>query len=359
MLQTIKLSNYRNLNRSIELSPITVVSAPNGSGKSNLLEAIYLATTGSTLRSVPDISELIGPLDEFAAVDLQWDTYKLRLFITQKPKKAKQWLLGDKRKPRAEVIQLFQVMLFAPHNLELVSGEPELRRRELDSYLSLYYPIYSQLLDRYEYYRKQRNAIIKLCRDGKVLKSEWELFTNKLVEYASEVHRLRTEFFISVAPDIAQRAKQLELFGGSDIITEFRPNIVASPDEYAQVLRAKFDERYDRELLLGKTLYGPHKDDFAFISEGHELRFRASRGQQRLVSLGFKLAQLQLLQLQNPEKPSLLLLDDIMSELDEHHRITTAKTVLDTGWQMVLTTAVIGEMPTILLDQAQHLTLIS
>jgi DNA replication and repair protein RecF len=356
MLQTVQLSNYRNLNLECSLEKANLLIAPNGSGKSNLLEAIYFSNYGRPFRTILNLEELIGPAESFARADFVWQSGELTLNISQTDKVERRFIVLGKRQKLSTIVGKRNVVLFAPTTINLVLGEPAVRRDDLDDYLGVLQPDYAIALEAYQNALKNRNAVIKMLADNKPAEREFAHFTKVLVEQAAIIYQIRTEFFINIAPYIATVGDKLFAADeGFSFTVSYLPNFTPEFD-FATELQAKFAANAQKEIIVGKTLYGVHKDDYIFRSKTADLRYRGSRGQQRLAGLAFKLAQLHLLQ-QTNNAESLILLDDLMSELDSSHRHNCAHYLLEQATQFILTSAEESDVPVELIQATNKITL--
>ena len=355
MLKNIKLSNYRNLNQVFDLDRFNVMIAPNGSGKSNTLESIYYTHFAHSFHPIANNVDLIGPSDKFARVDLIWERAEVAVTISNGARIERRFEVFGKRKPIKDIVGTKNIVLFAPSTVNIVSGEPSVRRDDLDDHLSILFPEYSRALALYKNTLKNRNQLLRMMSDGREVENELQIFTDRLVELASQIHTSRQQFFTRISEAVRSMAQKLYQLG-LNLDIEYVPNVKAV-DGYTTQLADKFAENRQKEIVVGKTLYGTHKDDYQFVFNGELLlRYRGSRGQQRIAGLIYKLAQMQLLSGEN-DNEGILLLDDLMSELDEGHRENVAKFLLEQPHQFILTAAEKLDVPKVLREKANKLNL--
>lgn len=360
MLENISIQNYRNLkDLNIKLSSsISLIIAPNGSGKTNFLESIFYSVFGESFRPINTNQELVGDINQQMRVKLKFDSADLDLLMNNN---ARKFLLNNKRVPLAKIPQKFPTILFAPQSVDLISREPGLRRQDLDLFLGIVNPKYKEILSKYKTILKNRNSLIKMVRENKAKKESLEFWTNGLVENGSEIFRMRVEFFDEIREEIRHTVKFLAdgtegMFELLDI--EYVPSLLGSnSSNYSELIKTKFNENLEKEIIVGKTLYGVHKDDFQVLLDSKNLRFLGSRGQQRIGILLFKLAEAFYIKKLFGQLP-LILLDDLMSELDVSNRekISTILQKLET--QMILTTADEKEIPESLKNASTIISII-
>jgi DNA replication and repair protein RecF len=301
----------------------TLVVGGNGSGKSTLLEAAGLFSTLSSSRAgslkvlVRDGCEEGGTrleTMEGASLEVRLRSGRSVLRVGGSPAAAKDFL------------GRFRSVLFTPEDLDLVRGEPSLRRRAIDDLLVQLRPRYRSIRQEFERALRQRNAAL---RDG--LEREAELYSAPLAQAAAAVLEARR----SVAEDIHPAAHELygELADRGELDLEYR-DTSAADGRGGEALVAHFLRIYKEglrtDLERGRTMIGPHRDDLDILLDGREARWYASRGEQRSATLAFRLAELRLL------PGAVLLLDDVLSELDPERRRRVFE--VTAGTQTVVTT---------------------
>ena len=216
----------------------------------------------------------------------------------------------------------------------MVTGSPSLRRWHLDLGLAQVDSKYKRALTLYEQVLTSRNRILKRIREGLSRKDELVYWTDELLVYGQIVSSRRKEFF-----DFANRLEKR--LGNSDF--EYLPSEVSSQ---------KLEEYYNREIASGVTLIGPHRDDFVLMQNNRNLAHFGSRGEQREVTVAFKLTQLEHMAKVLGKRP-ILLLDDVFSELDATHRQHVADVA--TYQQTFISTIELEEVPKSLVDIARIL----
>ncbi len=362
MLNNITLYNYRNIEKArISLhDKVNTLIAKNGYGKTNLIESIYYSIFRTSFRPLKSYTEIIGNKDISTKIELEWDSNDIVIILNSEPKQIRKTLLNSKRGVKKEILSKFALILFAPHSVDLVNGEPKIRRDDFDSFLLLVEPKYETLLKQYTTVLKNRNAVIKAIKDGFSKKNELHFWTDKIIDLSSQLSEIRENYINklnTIVPSLSQELYHDVL----DLHIIYHPNVdVSENNSFYESYAAKYIENEKKELIIGKTMYGAHKDDYSFLFSTKEqeldLKFHGSRGQQRIGSFLFKMGQSQILENEHDIKV-LLLLDDIMSELDSTHRENIAKLLLQKENQLLITGADRNEIPKILLDNSNSISL--
>ncbi|MER3481015.1 MAG: DNA replication and repair protein RecF [Meiothermus sp.] len=309
-LLRLRQSHFRNL-KSPEFAPppgLTTVVGGNAQGKSNLLEAIYLALGGELKNGLSD-RIAFGETEAwvYAEVETQFGPSRLENKLSMpRPGAAggRELWLNEGSASLREFAQLPGAVLLGPDDLELVIGPPEERRRFLDLLLSRFSARYRSMLSAYARALQQRNALLKT--GGKGL----GVWNAELAKYGAEILSLRRRMLGKLAP--LARESYRELAPG-----ELHLELVetASPDEFLTAL----EDTVPQDLERGVTSIGPHRDDLAIrLDQRDALRF-ASRGEARSIALALRLGEHRLLWQHYDEAP-LLLVDEWHSELDPRRR---------------------------------------
>ena len=223
---------------------------------------------------------------------------------------SKRFKVNGVKKRRADFAGNLRAVYFGPEEIQLVTGSPSRRRKYLDSILVQVDREYARALLGYEKVLRQRNRLLLLIREGEQSRSQLDFWDGRLVILAALLTAGREELFNHLN----------EFLEAKHLFLEYQPRVVND-----QVLK----EGREREIAAGMTLWGPHREDFAFKSKkqkaksknenGRDLSRFGSRGEQRLAVLHLKLAELEFISERTGDRP-VLLLDDIFSELDEDNR---------------------------------------
>lgn len=207
------------------------------------------------------------------------------------------------------------VVMFRPEDIDLVTGAPALRRRYLDVLLSQVDPDYARTLARYGRVLVQRNHLLRRITEGLAGEGELEYWDGELAHHGVALLTARLDAVAQLAPRAAELHARIA--GQENLAVEYAGTVEPGVDERS-FGRALAGTRR-RELALGATMIGPHRDDLRFLLDGRDLGVYGSRGQQRSAALVLRLAEAGLMQARRGEPP-VLLLDDVLSELDARRR---------------------------------------
>lgn len=331
-LSQLKLTNFRSYDeREFEFSPgVTVVVGPNASGKTNLLESLYVLASTKSFRTKD--SGLVRHGQSHFRVVGKLDESELALaYLIQDGKTTKQASRNGAKQSLVNHVGSIQVTLFEPTDMELIAGPPERRRRYLDFLLCQTDRRYLQTLAEYRRVLRQRNSLLSAF-DTSRIKDEIFAWDVKLAQAAGEIYRRRIELLDYLNrsipllyADIATDEVELRL--------EYWPSVAGDyyPSNYLDALA----QRLTTDLAAGFTTIGPHREDFKIHFKNNDITAVASRGETRTVVLVMKLAELTYNEAQTGIKP-ILLLDDVFSELDNARRKDLVRRV--GGYQTVITT---------------------
>jgi DNA replication and repair protein RecF len=319
-IQQLTLQNYRNYeHQSVSFEDgVNVFIGENAQGKTNVLESIYLLAIGKSHRTNKD-SDLVRQHSDEARIDAviqrEGRTANLSMVFGQQGKKAS--VNGILQSKMTDFIGHFQVVLFAPEDLQLVKGGPGLRRRFIDMELGQTQPAYLYHLSHYQRALQQRNVLLK---QGMVDEILLDSLDEQLVEHGVQVLLRRSKFI----RDIAHLADEVygAISADRESLTVTYTNSIPGLDEitdanmtteaFIRGLRTKRGS--DRQI--GYTSIGPHRDDMVFHLNGQAVQSFASQGQQRTIALSLRLAEIDFIYREIHEYP-VLLLDDVLSELDD------------------------------------------
>jgi DNA replication and repair protein RecF len=323
-VKVLRLQDLRNY-EAAEFRPAattTVVIGENGSGKSSLLEAAGLFSTLSSPRA-SSLKMLVREGAEEGGAKLEISE-GAELEVKVRAGRSMLRIGGSTAQPK-DFLGRFRSVLFTPEDLDLVRGEPALRRRALDDLLVQLRPRYRATRQEFERTLKQRNAAL---RDG--LQMQAQLYGEPLAQTAAQVLESRREVARRLEPAAAELYGELAESGTLSL--HYRDTSESSElsgeDLVAHLFRI-YNENLYVDMERGRTLIGPHRDDLEIFMDGREARWYASRGEQRSATLAFRLAELRLL----PE--AVLLLDDVLSELDPERRRRVFETTA--GAQTIVT----------------------
>ncbi len=344
-MRTVRRLRVRDVrtydNAEVTLGPrLTIVHGPNGSGKTNLLEALYVGLTGRSCRTGND-REVVRFEQPALRVEVDIETAdgQHELAVGYEPSQPRRITADGAPVERlADVAFRPLVSVFLPDRLELVKGAPAGRRGHLDQVVAALWPARATSRRVYAQALAQRNALLGRLRSGAGSRASlltWDLELGRLALVLRDDRSRAAEL---IAPGMAEIAQELGLAG--DVELRYRPRSRATtPEEFA----AELQERVDSDLARGFTGHGPHRDDLLITRDGRELRAYGSQGEQLLALLSLLLAERDVLA-DVREDPPLLLLDDVMSELDAERRERLVARVTRVG-QVVVTTTDLAHVP--------------
>jgi DNA replication and repair protein RecF len=332
-VRTVGLHDFRNYaDQRVELGEgFNVISGENAQGKTNFLESLYMVSTTRLLRGMRD-SEAIRDSAERAAISVLMEPSGTELRIELERGSRKRGLLNGLALPRAsDLIGRLRCVCISSADMEIVRSEPAERRLFLDLELSAMSPGYLRHLSHYKRATDQRNALLKQAREGQVPDEAFEVWEDQMALHGSELRKDRIAFTESLLP-FAQAAH--DKLGSSERLQfEYRPQDEAL--DYPSLGQGLIQSRAI-DVKRGSTSIGPHRDDLEILIEGRSARLFGSQGQQRTAVISLKLATLSLSS-DRDGWPPLLLLDDILSDLDEGRRLRLVEIVLVQAGQAVLT----------------------
>jgi DNA replication and repair protein RecF len=302
---------------------IVLVTGENGAGKTNLLEAVHVATQGFSPRTRTD-GRLISFGESAASVAVRIERgavgHEVRVKLAAGGGKTAE-LDGSKLASAEALRREFPTLVFTPDRLAVVKGGPAVRRAYLDRVLGRLLPVQAGLPQDYAAILAQRNAALRRVQLGLSPREVVSPWTARLAQAGERLVAARVETARAIEPGFRERLAELGLETGGLVYEGEAPT--------AEGLEARFDS----DLNRGATGLGPHLHDLAISAAGRELRSFGSQGEQRLALLALLLAEAQLL----PGSP-LLLLDDVLSELDGRRREVLARAVAGLGQTMITTT---------------------
>jgi DNA replication and repair protein RecF len=344
----LTLTNYRNYEK-LHLTfdhKINVIIGENAQGKTNLMEAIYVLALTKSHRTSKD-KELIKWDENYAKIE--GSIYKrnrqfpIEIVFSNKGKKAKLNRIEQRR--LSDYIGALNVVMFAPEDLYLVKGSPQERRRFIDMELGQIQPVYVYHLSQFQKVLKQRNALLReYQRNQNSDRTMLRILTAQLIEHAAPIIQRRHQFLNllrtwakPIHHGISHQLEELDIVyqGTIDITDEMEVS------EIEEVYQKRFLDVETKEIERGTSLIGPHRDDLIFYVNGKEVQTYGSQGQQRTTALSLKLAEIELIHSEVGEYP-ILLLDDVLSELDDQRQSHLLNTIQGKVQTFVSTTSVNG-----------------
>lgn len=317
-IKSIKLESFRNYDYQIVDFPmqITLVSGANGQGKTNLVESVVVASTTKSPRT-SNTSELVKDGSDNAKVEIllerKFGQMDLSFEISSKGEK-KFFVNSNQISKMGDVFGNLVVVYFSPDDLRIISASPDKRRDFMDTDISELSGSYYNLLQRYNKILLQRNKLLKTERNRELLLAQIGVWDEQLSHVASLIIRTRKSFIEKLKVPAKEALKFISSSKDNLEIEYVGANGVTAEEIKAELLKSlKFN--LERDVELGYTSVGPHRDDIYFEINGKDARNFASQGQQRSIVLALKFAELEIFEKELEEEP-ILVLDDVFSELD-------------------------------------------
>jgi DNA replication and repair protein RecF len=320
---------------------LTVITGPNGAGKTNLLEGLYFGCTGRSCRTANE-RELVrfGSDTARALVRVLAEDGPHELSVGFTPGVAKRLRVdgaGVERLLDAPVRPLISV--FLPDRLDLIKGPPALRRAHLDQFSAALWPARKDVRQTYSQALAQRNALISRIRAGRASRGSLGSWDEQLARCGFELMRQREQAVEAIARLAQEIGGALGL--ESPLKVRYRPRSRASDSDQ---LVAELRERISQDLERGFSGHGPHRDELSLLLDDREVRAYGSQGQQRLSLLALLLAEREAIASRR-QTPPVMLLDDVMSELDQGRRQALIELLRGQQGQAIVTTTELDQVP--------------
>ena len=314
----------------IEFSPeVTIITGANGSGKTSLLEAIYVSLQGTSFKGGDN--DLLKKESPWWRIDVSFDDTDNRVvkFDPEKVTGRKQFIIDNKTTARIPAKLKYPVVLFEPEDLRLLHGSPARRRQFIDRFVSQLNPLYGPTLRKYERSLKQRNNLLK-----NTVVSDDELFAwnISLAEHGSFIIEQRIAFIEQINQNLGRLYQ--EIAGTHDDVSIHYSHTFVG--DIKQKLLSELQAHLQRDRYLGSTSVGPHRHDVIFQINNSPALSVASRGEARTIVLALKFLEVDIIE-QLIDKQPIILLDDVFSELDaSRQKLLTSQLK---GHQIIITSA--------------------
>ena len=301
-IKTLNLIQFRNYEKqTFHFHPlVNIIIGDNAQGKTNILEAIYFLSTTRSFKS--------RMLDELIMFDQSYTRvsghvvngtrpYDLKVVVSKEGKKA---FINDKAVSKtSDYLGYFNVILFTPQDLQLIKGSPKMRRTLIDTELM-----------------KERNKYLKMLHDGhKEPDMYLEVLSEEMAELEEDLIQRRMKF-IELLNEISGQMYAY-ISGKEKLVLRYHTQF---KDISKEGILDKYKKNYKRDIFQGNTVDGIHKDDLKIFLDENDAGMFASQGQQRSIILSIKIALVEIVKMQIGEYP-VLLLDDVLSELDEERKM--------------------------------------
>ncbi len=338
IIDKLKLSNFRNyINQEIEFSPeVNIISGYNGSGKTNILEAISVISNLRSFRQASDVAMTCWKSDfyycrgEISGTD--YSLFEVGFYRDREQSKKKIKIDGAEIKKVSDYYGNMITVAFIPSDINIPGGAPDLRRRYFDSVISKLFPDYINDLNRFRDILNSRNVLLKKIRERSSDQKQLDVWDMLLAEKASLIIKRRNEFIRQFS--VIFNSSYNRISGESNPpLLKYRPSLSESgTDEIYRIFKSELKS----DIRKGSTGTGPQRDDYIFVNDENLNFFSyASQGQRRTAAISLKIAEYEIIRsLRN--KKSIILIDDIFSELDEKRRSNMIDLLMKEG-QLIFT----------------------
>lgn len=330
-ISRLSLLSFRNIkNTTIEfIDGINVFVGDNAQGKTNILESIFMCSTGRSHRTKNDnqiimFDERSSHIQAFINKNKYSDRIDIHL---KKDEKKGIAINGIPIKKTGDLFGILFTVIFSPEDLQLIKNGPSERRRFMDMELCQISNLYYYNLQQYYKILKQRNNLLKKIQKNIKLKDTLFVWDEQLIDYGIKIINARRNFIEKI--NLISADKHYKITNEKEKLEiRYLPNV--DEDKFAKKLKLNIE----RDLFLGSTLIGPHKDDICFFINENDVKIYGSQGQQRTAALSAKLAEIDIIKGETGNTP-ILLLDDVLSELDEKRQLFLMEGI--TGIQTIIT----------------------
>jgi DNA replication and repair protein RecF len=345
VVESVSVLDFRNLAAcEVELGPgLNLLWGSNGAGKTNLLEATYMALAGRSCRTRDDRETIaFGKALARTEAEVADPERRRRRFLCSVSRSDGRRHLVDGAPAGAASASLRPALaVFMPDRLSLVKGPPAGRRSHLDGFCAALWPGRAETRRRYSRALAQRNALLGRIRAGAAGSDQLDAWDLELATAGIALAADRSEAVDRLGPEFTAAAAALGL--SEQAALRYRPRSEAArPAELA----AELAERRPADLNRGYTGWGPHHDELVLEAGGRALRRYGSQGQQRTALLSLLFAERRTL-IADGRPPPLMLLDDVTSELDAGHRRLLVEHLADGGGQALVTATEPGQLPVV------------
>lgn len=334
-LTRVVLQQFRSWeSMQLEFQPeLNLIVGDNGTGKTNILEAIFLLATGESFRArkteeMVRFGAEMGRVRGFTDADDVLQVVVTRGMVAGRKVAKRRFLIEEVPKRKSDFVGQMPAVLFRPEDLILLDGSPSERRKFMDQALSQVDREYQRSIQAYEQALRRRNRVLVAIQEGLATRYSLTFWDGLILKHGQLIQEKRTVMFDFIN----------DLWGRSQLFNHLHINY-----DKSVISELRLEQYKTEEVAAGHTLVGPHKDDFMVSSvqgvdqgQSRDLSTYGSRGEQRMAVLALKMGELYFIEEKRETKP-ILLLDDIFSELDEVHAQEVRKVMQ--GRQVIVTTA--------------------
>ena len=317
-VKSVKLKNFRNYTEAdVEFLPsINLISGANGQGKTNLVEAIMLCALSKSPRTSRD-EDMQKENQNFTQVEVRLERKfgEMTIGCSLDGEQGKKFYINSNEiKKISELFGNLVAVYFSPNDLRIISDSPSERRDFMDTDISELSGSYYNLVQRYNKVLFQRNRILKTIHNKSEILDQIDVWNEQLATLAGLIVKTRKSFIEKLKTPAKETMKYISK-DSENLEISYVGAKGETAEEIKQEILKSLEFNLDKDMELGYTSIGPHRDDIKFEIDGRDARIFASQGQQRSIVLALKIAELETFKNELGENP-VLILDDVFSELD-------------------------------------------
>ena len=304
VISSLKLKNFRNY-KDLEIKfdeKLNLILGENGQGKTSILEALYINSFGKSFRAFHD-KEMIkfGENGFYTQVLLNKENEKIEIIFENGKKNIK--INETPIKKLSELLDILHIVVFSPDDLKIVKEDPQKRRNFMDISLCKMKPVYFAALSNYKRVLSQKNILLKEEKPNYEMLEIWNL---ELAKYGVKIIKER-------------KSDSKEILEISYITNALKKEEIGSNENLEELFFNRLCEQKENEIFKRTCLVGPHRDDISIDMNEVNIRKYGSQGQQKTAALALKFSEIEIMKNEFAEE-CILILDDVLSELDENRQ---------------------------------------
>ena len=346
-LELLNFRNYKKINFD-NFSNLNIIIGKNGIGKTSIIEAIYLGSLAKSFKTNNELS-IINENSDFFKIKVHYFDYgpkkNLELYLDKNGKKTK--INSKLQRKLSDFISQYRIILLSPDELKLIKSSPNTRRNYLNIQISQLNKEYIYFLNNYNNLIKNKNDYLKKLLLNSNLDTRYlDILDEKIVDEGMKIYKYRKKYIDSINKYIKEVFDKFIKNRGLYIkyISDYEIN-----DKEKIIKELKKNRR--KEINLGMTSFGVHRDDFEFIHNDNNSKEYSSQGLQKLIVLAMKISEVKIF-IEEYDIYPILLLDDLFSELDEKNRNNIFKS-LDKNIQVFITTTDLKNINKSIINKAK------